>query len=80
MLVLRSFVSVHIRRLCSVAGSLKETISTKHLDFTAIKHQTKVPLQPCVTPPAQEPPIKFEIDKESLELLERFALVNIRDK
>lgn len=79
MLLPRIRTVAQLHRFCSTASTLKEPLINNRLNFTEIKYKPKVPLQPCVIPPAHEPE-KFEIDKKSLELLEKFALVNIRDK
>lgn len=79
MLLPRIRTVYQLHRFCSTASTLKEQLTTNRLNFTEIKHKPKVPLQPCVIPSSHEPE-KFEIDKKSLELLEKFALVNIRDK
>lgn len=82
MFVLRTVFVRHLRGFCSAADSrLKEATTQQLLNFNEIKHQTKVPLQPHnSTVQSTEAAPKFEIDKESLELLEKFALVNIRDR
>lgn len=80
MLLVRSIFSNQLRRFCSVVNNIREPLTLKQLNFSELKHKTKVPQTPYITPPAQQPSEKFEIDKESLELLVKFSLVNITDK
>lgn len=69
-----------LRYYCSIVKNTNAAITSKNLDFNNIKHKSKVPLKPCITSDTAKSQAKFQISKETLELLEKLSLVNLSDK
>lgn len=66
------------RKYCSSARDFKS--KSKSLNFRELKFESKVPVEPVAPPVSVESAEKFQIDKSTLELLERLSLVNLSDK